>query len=352
MIQTAVEKSRDTTLDTLRAIAIFGMVQANIGQSVYQGAIPQWVTLYIAAGSFVPALFILLAGMSVVYTTSFKNYTLKHYLLRMGTLFVTAAIVIDVFVWKLVPFLGMDVLYLIGLSLPVAYVFQRLSTGWRWFWVIVVFMLAPILQRAIGYAKHPISIEVFGGAEAYAQLHAGTVIRNWFVDGWFPIVPWLGFALVGVNFGILRLRKKTLASFAQRKVVLVGILIVVLGIVMWKLYSGPLYSRSGFREIFYPPTLAYIVTVLGQFIVLFAFVDWKPNLFIYKPFLAYGESALFMYWTHHIIIKYVKPVHSVRAAFIVLGIGVVVTFGVAYPLRHVRRRWPNRPAFLRYVLGI
>ncbi len=352
MTHIPISRTRDSTVDALRGMAIFLMVQANIGQSVYRGAVPLWVKLYIAGGSFVPAMFILLAGMSVAYTTMFKNYTLKHYLLRMGTLFVTAAIVIDAFVWGLVPFLGMDVLYLIGLSLPVAYVVQRLSSGWRWFCVVIVLVSTPVLHAVFGYASHPTAIHIFGRADAPGQFDAGAVIKHWFVDGWFPIVPWLGFALLGVNLGILRWRGKSLATFAQRRIVIAGILFMAVGIVMWKFHSGLLYNRSGFREIFYPPSLAYIVTVIGQIIVLFAFVDWKPALFIYKPLRVYGESALFMYWTHHVVIKYVKPVQSVGAAFLVLGIGVVITFTLAYLLRYLRRRWPNRPAFLRHVLGI
>lgn len=352
MTQLPDSRERDVTLDVLRAIAIFLMVQANIGQSVYRGPIPLWVKLYIAAGSFVPALFILLAGMSVVYTSMFKGYTLKHYLLRMGTLLVTAAIVIDVFVWRLVPFVGMDVLYLIAISLPVAYMFQRLSAFWRGLGIALLFVAAPALQSVIGYATNPPAVRIFGGMDAYGQLHITTVIKSWFVDGWFPIVPWLGFALLGAGFGIRRWQADRIGSFARRKIVFVGLAIVGVGLLLWKFYSGPLYTRSGFREIFYPPSIAYIVTVIGQIILLFAAVDWRPNLRVYKPLLVFGESALFMYWTHHVIIKYLKPVGSVRAAFLVLGIGVVVTFGLAYQLRYIRRRWPKRPAFLRYVLGI
>jgi uncharacterized membrane protein len=352
MVQNPSASERDTTLDVLRGIAIFLMVQANIGQSVYHGAIPLWVKLYIATGSFVPALFILLAGMSVAYTSTFKHYTLKHFLLRMVTLFVTAAVVIDVFVWGLVPFVGVDVLYLIGLALPVAYGFQRLSSAWRWLCVLIVFASTPLLQAVLGYANHPTAIHLSGGARALGELDPVVVAKHWLVDGWFPIVPWLGFGLLGVNLGLRRWKTKSLATFARRKVIVAGVLLMILGLVMWTFYRGALYSRSGFREIFYPPSLAYIVTVVGQIVILFAFVDWRPNLRVYKPLVVYGESALFMYWTHHVIMKYLKPVHSVGSAFLVLGTGVVITFALAYALRYVRRRWPHRPAFLRHVLGV
>jgi hypothetical protein len=59
-----------------------------------------------------------------------------------------------------------------------------------------------------------------------------------------------------------------------------------------------------------------------------------------------------MSWTHHVIIKYLKAVHSVAAAFLGLGIGVVFTFALDYLLRYVRRRWPDRSVVLRHILGI
>ena len=328
------------------------MIQGNIGQSIFDGPLPRWLALYLAGGSFVPALFLVIAGMTVFYTTIYKQYTLQHYLIRAGTLFVTAAIVIDVFVWGLIPFVGVDVLYMIGLSLPVAYLFRRLPTRWRWLLVITIFASTPILQRLLGYDIHPTAIRLSGENSIQNQFRAMPVLKHWLIDGWFPVVPWLGFALFGVNLGILRWQKKTLATFAQRNVLLIGGLIMSIGLVMWWMYDGPLYNRGGFREIFYPPTLAYIVTVTGQIMLLASFVDWKPGLFVYKPLRVYGESALFMYWTHHVIIRYLKPVDTLGAVFATLGIGIVVTLVLAYALQRVRRRWPNRPALLRYVLGI
>lgn len=348
----AKSRTRDTTLDTLRAIAIFFMIQGNIGQSIFSAPIPRWLAVYIAGGSFVPALFLVIVGMTVFYTAIFKQYTLRHYLIRTGTLFITAAILIDVLVWGLVPFVGVDVLYIIGLSLPVSYLFRRLSARWRWLCVVAIFVSTPFLQRVLGYDIQPTAISIFGENNVYNQFRAIPILKHWLIDGWFPIVPWLGFALLGVNFGILRWQKKALATFATRNVAVAGGLITAIGLVMWWMYDGPLYSRSGFQEIFYPPTLAYIVTVTGQIMVLASFVDWKPDLWLYKPLRAYGESALFLYWTHHILIKYLKPVETISALFATLGAGLVVSLAMAYALQRIRRRWPNRPALLRYVLGI
>lgn len=345
-------EKRDTALDSIRGIAIFLMVQANITGSVFSHPYPEWMQTYVAIGSFVPALFVVVAGMMVVYTTIHKQYTLKHFLLRGGMLLFTAAVILDVLIWEIVPFIGVEILYLIALALPLSYLFQRLDAFSRWCIVGVIFMATPFLQVLLGYAPHPIIISLFEGT-FFAEISGQTSILNhWIIDGWFPLFPWLGFAFLGVNIGLLRFKELLLSSFASKRVVFAGFSAVLFGIFLWSFYSGPLYIREGFSETIYPATLAYMVTSIGQIILLLALLDWRPHFSLYKPLHVLGESSLFIYIMHFIIIDFLALFSGFRELFITVVATLMFLFALAYFLRRVRKKWPKRPLALRYILGI
>jgi uncharacterized membrane protein len=52
-----------------------------------------------------------------------KGYHAGHFLTR-GASILLVGVLIDVFIWGIIPFMTMDVLYLVGFSLPIAYLFS------------------------------------------------------------------------------------------------------------------------------------------------------------------------------------------------------------------------------------
>jgi uncharacterized membrane protein len=345
---------RDASIDIARGLAVFLMIQANVGSVAYQSLMGAGVHAYVMVASFVPALFITLAGALVAFTAMSRSRTLRHFLVRMVALLITAAVLIDLVAWRIVPFVGLDVLYVIAISLPIAFVFTRLSGPLRWLAVVAVFLLTPVIQRVFGYGAHVYEIPIHAAAEL-STVPIRMILGQWVVDGWFPIFPWVGFALLGVNLGLIRWSKASEASprsFAQKRVVGIGALLVAAGVVLWMLYDGPLYSRQGFIEKIYPPTLAYIVTASGEMLLLLALFDWNNRLRIYHPLRACSESALFIYILHHLFLRVCPRVDTAPGLLLLLAASLLVVFAVAYLLRFLRRRWTKRPALLRMLLGI
>ncbi len=340
--------NRDKTIDILRGLAIFTMVAANMAGPVLAEPHPFWFRLY---GSFAAPLFILISGMMVAITTQTKGHDLKYFLTR-GLLIIAVGALIDMLIWKIYPFTTVDVLYLIGISLPLAYLFQRLNSLFQWLIVISIFLLTPLLQNIFGYADYPTEFLFPSGELTIIIENQTNIINHWLTDGWFPIFPWLGFSLLGVILANLRLKYKT---FGGTFIFLIGIFILVSGSIIWYFNPGKFLIRAGYSEVFYPPVYGYIISAIGLIILLFSIVDHKPSIIIYDPLQALGECALFMYILHLSLIEYViVPVWSKVNFQTFLGIYIslsLVLILIAYILRFCKAKWKNLPFIIRFLIG-
>ena len=340
--------NRDKTIDILRGLAIFTMVAANMAGPVLAEPHPFWFRLY---GSFAAPLFILISGMMVALTTQTKGHDFNYFLTR-GLLIMAVGALIDMLIWKIYPFTTVDVLYLIGISLPLAYLFQRLNSLFQWLIVISIFLLTPLLQNIFGYADYPTEFFFPSGELTIVIENQTNIINHWLTDGWFPIFPWLGFSLLGVILANLRLKYKT---FGGTFIFLIGIFTLIFGIIIWDFYPVNFLIRAGYSEVFYPPEPGYIISAIGLIVLLFFIFDYKPSVIIYDPLQALGESALFMYILHLSLIEYViVPVWSKVNFQTFLGIYISLSLLLiltAYILRFCKAKWKNHSFISRFLIG-
>lgn len=349
-----MESRRDVALDVLRGVAICLMVQNQVAVSLLGAGFPAWAEIYVMFGSFAPALFVMLAGMGVVRTSLCKGYALKHYLLRAFFLAITAALVVDVAIWRTMPFVSGEILYLIALSLPIAYLFQRLHKSLRWSVVAAIVMLTPLLQHAFGYTPYPTELSLSGiPTRASSALNTTGIVQHWVVDGWFPIFPWLGVALLGVNIGLIRWDSQQVASFATPRIATLGTILLVVGVLLWVVSGAYVHNRGGFRELIFPPTMAYLLTAFGQIVLLACLIDWRPDLKLYRPLIVLGEASLFTYW-FHLLVTDLLPFRPDLAKWLgaILFVSLVFFLGFGYVVRMVRKRFPDRGTLVKYVFGI
>jgi len=345
-----MNQRRDITIDILRGLAIFTMIGIHTAASVVNQPHPFGLRLY---GSFAAPLFILLSGMMVAFGVQEKNYDLKYFLVR-GILTIVMGVLVDLLVWNIYPFMTVDVLYLLGLSLPLAYLFHYLNKRIQWGVIILIFIMTLALQKIFGYTNYPSEFYLWGEPSVVVE-NQTSIFRHWIIDGWFPIFPWLGFSLLGVNLGSLRWKDGVLPTFGKKTVFFIGLGILVLGSLIWWHYPGSLFIRKDCSELFYPPTLGYIISVMGLIVCLFFIVDWKPSVVIYKPLQALGESALLIYILHLALIEHVigsiwseKDLQAFLTIYIFLSLLLV---GIAYGLRVLRAKWKGRPFIVRFLLG-
>lgn len=339
-----VSDSRDAAVDVLRGVAILTMLGANLAGPVLREPHPFWLRLY---GSFAAPLFVLLSGMMVGRTAAARGRRPTYFLAR-GLVLVAVAALVDVGIWQIVPFTSVDVLYLIGVCLPLCALVLPAGPPTRWTIVVLVLLATPVLQSILGYTPYPTEFSVSGAAPVGVDEQTPT-LNHWLVDGFFPIFPWAGFALLGACLSGRRWR--------GRAPILVGsVVLFVAGAVIWRRWPGPLLTRGGYSELFYPPTLGYVITAVGLIGILFWLVDRGVSLPGHDALRALGESSLAMYVLHlaaiHYLVKPLRPSRIELPAFVVVYLALAVLLVVAaYGLRRLKRRWRPRALPLRLVLG-
>lgn len=344
--------NRDITVDTLRGLAIVTMVGANMAASVAAQPHPFGLRVY---GSFAAPLFILISAMMVFLTTQTKGYKLTYFLLR-GALILMVGVLVDVLIWNVYPFMDYDVLYLIGFSVPLAFLYLQLGRPFQWVAIVLIFLLTPFLQKILGYTEYVNLISLWGEPIEPVLVKTQTgVFNHWIVDGWFPLFPWLGFSFLGVKLATRRWKHGTFNTFQQGSVLLWGLGILTFGSAIWYFCPGNLLTRGESIELFYPPSLGYIITTIGLILTLFFILDWKRSLFIYKPLKVLGESPLFMYVIHIPLIEYViSPIWSKQNSqtFLFIYVGFLIfLILLAYGLRILKSNWKHRPYIVRFLLG-
>lgn len=308
---------RDTSIDLLRGLAIFTMIAANMAAHSLEEPHALYVRIY---GSLAAPLFIFLSGMMVSYTISVKGHPLSYYLKRGGlTLFIAA--LMDVFLWGTVPFTTFDVLYVIGLAMPTIYFFNRLNRILQLLFIALIFGTTPFLQYQFGYAAYPTELAV-SDVTGLAEFQAVPILKQLLVDGWFPLFPWMGVAFLGAFIGSLRL-KISVERFTKM-LLGAGLTSMIIGIGLW-FYFNPemvvntgfietphsnnlyqiLLSREGYSELFYPPTLYYLLTFLGFILISVPVMKRFQGLGILQPLQVFGRSSLLVYILHTAFIVFI-----------------------------------------------
>lgn len=335
-------RQRDHTIDTLRGLAIFTMIAANLAAPVLAEPHPFWFRVY---GSIAAPVFVTLSGMMVAAGTWRKGYALGHFVARGAFLLLVAAL-LDALVWDSYPFLSMDVLYLLGVSLPLTFLTLRLSAMSRWLIVAAIFLAAPLLQLALGYADYPKEVSFVRGSRA--ALAPTDFLHHWLVDGWFPLFPWLGFSVLGVQLAELRSRHPANARRLPTTTLWCGWAALSAGAVICCAFPVISLLRAGYSELFYPPTLGFEVCAAGGTVVLLTMIDRKPDFAMYRPLQLLGTSALTVYVLHLVVIHEVvtRTVSEVQfGGFTILYAGMTATMLMAAAAEQaLKTRWRGMTA--------
>jgi uncharacterized membrane protein len=272
-------------IDALRGAAIVTMFAANLAGPCLRAPHPLWLRAY---GSFAAPTFVLLAGMMT--TLSARPAPLGR-LLRRSLLLLGLAAGIDLVCWGIDPFETFDVLYLLGLALPLLGLCARLPQWAHFGLAASVLLVTPWLHHAVGYG--PLLPE-----------HAREPWPAWrrmLVDGWFPIFPWLGVALLGGLFG----RWEPLRPDRLRLIVPLGAALTALGAFSWWLVPPRLVTRMGYSELFYPPTPQYLALALGTVLLALRGLVALARRFTLGWLVVLGRSSLLLYVAHVALIAFV-----------------------------------------------
>lgn len=266
------------------------MIAANMAPYTLEEPHPLAFRIY---GSFAAPTFVFLAGMMVGRS---GPAVLGHSFRRAGELYAVAA-AIDLLCWRMTPFMSFDVLYLIGLALPVCAACLSLPVRFHAALAVLVVLATPLVHSGLGYGP------------LLPDDAPWPAWRRIVVDGWFPVFPWLGVALLGAVASRLR------RAIPSRVQTLTGVLLVLVGLVGLLLRPPNLVTRGGYSELFYPPTIRFLCVALGIVVLL---LQWIPRLRARVPLgwlETYGRSSLFLYVAHTAVIAFVLDTFFERQPF-------------------------------------
>lgn len=351
------KQPRDLTIDILRGIAIFTMLCANVvGYVTPSTAHPVWIRFF---GSFAAPLFILLAGYVASMGQQLKGYKFPYFLKR-GLMVILTAILIDVLIWKIYPFTTFDVLYVIGLSLILIYFFNKTGLYIKGVIIILLFGLPPLLQYFFGYSDYPTEYYLTG--ELTSEIPNQTnILQHFLIDGWFPVFPWLGFAFLG---GFLYQLKERYDNFRSFYLLIYGLVCIITGILELYYYpfSGLLAERGAYSEIFYPPTIAYILLAIGISLFLFFLISRMQRFILFKPLIIMGETSMFIYVLHTAFIQFiVAPIYmnteteipsgNLYESLIAYALLTLACFIPSLIIYLIKRKWKIKNFVFRFYFG-
>ena len=350
--------SRLPWVDALRGCAILVMIPANLFP-YYAEPHPLWYR--VLASCVAPPVFIAVSAGMVVLGS--RKHTLGYYVQRGGWVVLISAL-IDLGLWGIFPFASMDVLYLIGLGMPVAFLCRNLRVGWLCLAGATVFAASYALQRRFGYHVEPLVIP-FGELRLpeWARL-----LASWLVDGWFPVFPWLGFVFLGL--GLFRMIFQRDSRHLGLHLLLCGVLLVTIGMVLLlapipgihNFTDGTIMqSRGGYAEIFYPPTPPYLTAAVGAVCLTTSIflVAKKHALFGLLAF--FGRHALVIYILHQALGAWlIAPVtrligiSKIESGFVFLMTTLAVILAMVPACKlvdSVKARHPPKCLFLQILFG-
>jgi uncharacterized membrane protein len=315
-------RNRSHALDALRGVAIVTMFAANLAGPCLRPPHPMWLRIY---GSFAAPAFVLLAGMMT--TLGARPAPLSR-LLKRSLLLLGLAAGIDVLCWGIAPFETFDVLYLLGLALPLAGLCARLGLALHASLALAILAIAPWLRERLGYGP------LLPDHLAYPW----PAWRRILVDGWFPLFPWLGVALLGGVAG----RFDPLGERERRWLAPAGLALSAAGAVGWLLRAPVLVTRSGYSELFYPPSAQYLSLALGTVLLVLALFAALERRFPLSWLAVLGRESLVLYVAHVAIIALVLDewfAHQSLPAYLALyGAMAIGLWAVAWLLQRYRAK--------------
>ena len=275
---------RSHAIDALRGAAIVSMFAANLAGPCLRAPHPLWLRVY---GSFAAPTFVLLAGMMTSLPA--RPAPLGRLLKRALWLLLWAASV-DYLCWRIAPFESFDVLYLLGLAVPVVGLCSRLPRGLHLLIAAAIVVLTPWLHRAVGYG--PLLPD-----------HLASPWPTWrrlFVDGWFPLFPWIGVALLGGFVG----RLLPLAPHRRKSLLIAAGALCVLGGLGWWLWPPTTITRMGYSELFYPPSTQYLALAVGAVLLALLTFEQLEKRMSLGWLAVLGRSSLLLYVAHVAVIAF------------------------------------------------
>ncbi len=281
---------RSASLDAMRGLAVLFMLEVHLGfwwaRNLPEGN--PLVDLGTVLGGTAAPLFLILAGIGLSLSRAREPSGFLARSARRGFALLVAGVIFT-FVEQVVygPF-GWGVLQCIGVSVIVCAAAMRAPPSARALAGVALMILASVLRWQLGVPG------VLYSNDMMAVGSAGDYLRGMLLSGFFPLIPWLGFALVGSAAGdwlFIRGSENPRDRAGAVNLFLLSFFLIV---------SGAAVLSRGTAPEFFPPSLSFSLLVCGVCLLavpIFTAVRFPGG----NPLSALGRVSLTAFVVHHLV---------------------------------------------------
>ena len=296
-----MKQERNIWIDFIRSIAIIIMIIANsaavIGNKEYS-------YFFRIICSLAAPLFVLLSGIS--FSVSSKYPSTSDTKTKSAFYLLITATFIDLFIWQIPPFNTFDVLYIIAFGIFLNIFLKHKTLLYVLSFIIFSIGIAVYLQVVLPYRFHMQEISLNNILQVNKSDYIISSIRNMFVDGWFPIFPWICLPLIGT------LIVKYQHFFQSYKLYTYVFSLITFFVSIYGLSTSstivPL--RNGYVELFYPASfLIFMLVCSGALLFFTSTFSYKISNPLISFFSMIGKYSLFIYILHIAMIHFVLDVY-------------------------------------------
>ena len=341
-------KNRSAAVDLLRTFAILIMLVANSAAYLLNPPHPVFFRILL---SLAAPLFIFLSGFS--FHTESQIKSVKS--LQKSFYLLATAIFVDTFIWRIAPFQTFDVLYLIAFGLLVNYLVRNLNLSYKAFLVIIILFVYLFFLYVLEYRFEnpdlPL-VEISDYKKSFWILFNG---RRFLIDGWFPVLPWVTFSILGSL--IASESKIVLSAISSNIWKLTFILLLLLYFLCDESRSRPL--REDYLEVFYPPSFLYLAFASLFFVLLYSLfkkVSYESTILRYL--CSPGRNSLVVYIFHCTVLsfiaeKYLTPVNNnLFICWCLLFVFVVYALAFMVEKFKTKSLYSRFPVVLKKLFGL
>lgn len=296
-----MKQDRNIWIDFIRSIAIIIMIIANsaavIGNKDYS-------YFFRIICSLAAPLFVLLSGIS--FSVSSKNPNTSYTKTRSAFYLLITASCIDLFIWQIPPFNTFDVLYTIAFGIFLNNFLKNKTLLYFLGCIAISICLAIYLQILFPYRFEMQEVSLQNIVDINIRDYIISSVRNMFVDGWFPIFPWICLPIIGT----LIVKYQHFFQSYKLYTYIFSLITFFVSIYGLSTSSSNVPFRSGYVELFYPASYWIFFLVCSCSLLFFTstFLNKTSNRFL-NYFSMIGKYSLFIYIIHIAIIHFVLEVY-------------------------------------------
>jgi uncharacterized membrane protein len=334
---------RSHSLDLIKGIAVLIMIFANTSVYFFNFIDFNFIRLIC---SFAAPVFLILTGY-FTQMNLLKYDVNKNILILRALQILCLGAFIDIVFWGTIPFITYDILYLIAFS---QLILIFINFKYYIFLVLLILLGSFIIPNLISYRFEidEISVQLF---DSFKTIINSKPLKRLFYDGWFPILPWLAFVLMGA----LMFRNKIFFTKYSTYFLMIGL--SLFGLTYLIIVNQDYPIRNFYLEIWYPLKNTLLLIPFSVFFIIIGLIDnrfYRPKP-MFNFFIILGKNSLFAYIFNSFLmalaIFFGLNQSNYPLYFILFFISIVV-LGVFIMNRFRKsKKWVFTPSFVKFFLG-